>query len=814
LIIDAEWPEIAESLPVIISLSRTNPSAALLTSKVYYHLGDLDKAVTFAIESGGTFTPSSTDEFTSTVVAHAIKTYIHSLNTPETPIVGPLEAIVRSVLTELINSEKYAQVLCLAIETRFQSFVTAALHSQPSLIPKAITLTLATVSDTVYRQRLLTLFVDLAGNHSDKFRLAQLYTALQRPLQIAELFTALRSSRDPDGPLLAFQIAFELAENASQKFRSDIIQQLDSTSFDLHQILIRSSLLNFYLEFLFRNNKTDVHIVVALKENLDSSKMVVHASVVTTYSFMYAGTGDDNFYRNNLPWFSNSRKWAQFMTIAGIGAIHIGHLKAALHVLSPFLVDSAPSYAKGGGLYGLGLIYANYLWDGEVLEMVIKAIKTTSPFVIKHGGCLALGLIALGSHQKEFYNLANQILHEDGPEAGEAAGYAIGMIMLGCGWRDEMEELVNFCGANEHEKVKRGVAIALALMMYGREDESETLTQVLQFSRMPIMRESAAWVTALAYVGTASSVALQRLLHLAVSDVNPDVRRAAVTGVGFILSRSPREVPTMVDLHAKSYHPHVRAGAAMALGIACAGTGLGEAIAILEPLLEDFEDFVKQAAMISMGMVLQQQSDAAVPHAKKFRCYLRTLIKKKRSDLEVFGLCVAYGILNAGGRNVVISCNSLKGENSALSTVGLALFCNYFYWHPLVMMLPLAFHPTAVIGLDRLLHVPKWEMRCKGSPKLFAGPPPFESEAEKEGPPTKAILSITAKTKNEMGSERPREEEEVAEEEEEWTMLGNPSRVTLNQLKKIDQNYAMTYVPITGAISHGIVMLKEVQGSE
>jgi hypothetical protein len=39
-------------------------------------------------------------------------------------------------------------------------------------------------------------------------------------------------------------------------------------------------------------------------------------------------------------------------------------------------------------------------------------------------------------------------------------------------------------------------------------------------------------------------------------------------------SRTPEQCPSVVSLLAESYNPHVRYGAAMALGIACAGTGL------------------------------------------------------------------------------------------------------------------------------------------------------------------------------------------------------------------------------------------------
>jgi 26S proteasome regulatory subunit N2 len=78
----------------------------------------------------------------------------------------------------------------------------------------------------------------------------------------------------------------------------------------------------------------------------------------------------------------------------------------------------------------------------------------------------------------------------------------------------------------------------------------------------------------MAYAGTGNNKALKKLLHIAVTDVNDDVRRAAVTSVGFLLFKTPEQVPKVVQLLSASYSPHVRYGAAFALGIACAGTGL------------------------------------------------------------------------------------------------------------------------------------------------------------------------------------------------------------------------------------------------
>ena len=82
------------------------------------------------------------------------------------------------------------------------------------------------------------------------------------------------------------------------------------------------------------------------------------------------------------------------------------------------------------------------------------------------------------------------------------------------------------------------------------------------------------YTIALAYAGTSNNAAIRQLLDVAVSDVSDDVRRAAVSALGFVLCRSPGQVPRIVQLLSESYNPHVRQGAAVALGVACAGTGL------------------------------------------------------------------------------------------------------------------------------------------------------------------------------------------------------------------------------------------------
>lgn len=90
-------------------------------------------------------------------------------------------------------------------------------------------------------------------------------------------------------------------------------------------------------------------------------------------------------------------------------------------------------------------------------------------------------------------------------------------------------------------------------------------------------RYGACFAIALAYAGTSQNAAIRRLLHMSVSDVSDDVRRAAVMSLGFVMCNQPEQLPGVVKLLSESYNPHVRYAAAMALGFACAGSANKEA---------------------------------------------------------------------------------------------------------------------------------------------------------------------------------------------------------------------------------------------
>lgn len=429
--------------------------------------------------------------------------------------------------------------------------------------------------------------------------------------------------------------------------------------------------------------------------------------------------------------------------------------------------ESGPTsgFSEGGGLYALGLIHANH--GGAIIDYLLGQLSEAQNEMVRHGGCLGLGLAAMGTYRQDVYDQLRANLYLDDAVAGEAAGIAMGMVMLGSKEAQAIQDMVAYAQETQHEKILRGLAVGLALTMYGRLEEADPLVSSLCQDKDPILRRSGMYTIAMAYCGTGNNQAIRRLLHFAVSDVNDDVRRAAVIGLGFLLFRNPEQCPSVVSLLAESYNPHVRYGAAMALGIACAGTGLKEAIALLEPMTNDPVNFVRQGALIASAMVLIQQTDQGCPKVKDFRAlYSKVIVDKHEDVMAKFGAILAQGIIDAGGRNVSVSLQSRTGHTNMLAVVGVLVFTQYWYWFPLAHCLALAFSPTCLIALNGDLKMPKMDVRSNGRPALYAYPPPLEEKKREEREKvTTAVLSIAAKARRREQERRSRAQDKADKED-------------------------------------------------
>jgi 26S proteasome regulatory subunit N2 len=554
----------------------------------------------------------------------------------------------------------------------------------------------------------------------------------------------------------------------------------------IRDILRGTKTIELNLEFLYRSNRTDKSILNKLRDSLEARNSIFHTGITFANAFMNSGTTNDSFFRENLEWLGKAVNWSKFTATAALGVIHRGNITQGQKLLDPYLPKenslSSSNYSQGGSLYALGLIYTNH--GTHVLDYLRTQFNNATEEVVQHGGALGLGVAGMGTGSDQIYEDLKSVLYTDSAINGEAVGLSMGLVMLGTGNIKALEDMIQYAHDTQHEKIVRGLAMGMALVMYARQEAADELIAGLLDDTDPTLRYGGILTVALAYCGTGSNKAVRKLLHVAVSDVSDDVRRVAVMSLGFVLFRKPGSVPRMVELLAESYNPHVRYGAAMALGIACAGTGLHEAIDLLEPMMKDSTDFVRQGALISLAMILVEQNEAMNPKVATIRKQLSKIVSDRHEDaMAKFGCALALGIIDAGGRNCTIGLQTQTGNLNMTAIVGMAVFTQYWYWFPLTHFLSLSFTPTSIIGVDQDLEIPSFNFHSASRPSMFDYPPEAEVKAEEVLEKVKtAVLSTTVHAK------RRKQAKEAKERKESMAMDLDPTPTTPN----IDRETSVT----------------------
>lgn len=719
-----------------------------------------------------------------------------------------MEDIIEKMFSRCFNDSCFEQAVGIALDTRRIDFLERTCNLAVSVGKDSVlnyTFNLCVearnISSREFRSSVMEVLVKSynALRVPDYANMCFCLQFLNQPTEIAKVLYDLIKSNE-EKALIAYQIAFDLVETENQGIIINIVtafnqlvsvetvdglaHNVDAMEIEgedifkdrvakLKKILSDGFETDLKLNFLFKNCKTDASIIQSIRTATENKSSVLHNACVISHAFTNAGTTNDEFLRNNINWLGKAKNWAKFTAVGSMGVVHKGHVHESMNLLNVYLppvertgtVQASMQYSEAGALFALGLIHSNQAGSGvlssssignptSIIEYLSRSLlNNAGNDVCLHGGCLGLGLAAMGTGNEELFAQFRNVLFEDSAVAGEGAALGIGLLMAGQSdsalVQECISELLNHAHDTSHEKIVRGLSLAIAMMVYGKEEGADVIIEQLIGDRDPVIRYGGVFAIALAYCGTSDNEAIKKLLHLAVSDVSDDVRRVAVIGLGFLSFRAPETVPKLIALLSESFNIHVRYGSCLAVGISCAGTGLKEAIDMLNPMLEDPSDIVRQGAFVSMAMVLQEVSEVRSPTVKKFREMINKVLQGKHEPLMAkLGAIWAAGILDAGGRNVCISMLSRAGFLKMGSVLGLMMFLQSWYWYPLSLFLSLSFTPTVLIGLNKNFDIPnQYEVQCNAPLSMFAYPKVEEKKEDEKKPVATAVLSTTLKSK-------------------------------------------------------------------
>ncbi|EAN31776.2 Proteasome/cyclosome repeat family protein [Theileria parva strain Muguga] len=774
-VVDYFWPEVVDNLPLLEDLYqdksfKSRKLAALVISKVYYHLEEYTQALQYALNAGEHFNTKQYSEYTNIILAKAVEEFIN-VNVAkyeqgdkfqhqfDQNTLDSLEMLVMGMMFSSVSSGEENQAMGIALDSRRIDLVLRIFESSLR-ISKLLNYTIGLLSnvtsktfrDLVYEKLRDILFDSVSLLELNFSNLCVCLYQLNDHERMASLLNELILSGNH---LKAFQIAYDLVDIGDQKFLKSVQESNCFTSNSLmlqrlKYILSGTSTIELYLQFLHRKNHTDLRLLEQVMTSVDQRNSITHNAIVISHALMQAGTCCDTFLRDNLTWLSKANNWSKFTATASIGVIHKGFTNESKKVLSSYLPTESGggSYSEGGSLYALGLIHSNH-FDASSKELLLNSLRNEgAEESVHHGAALGLGLVCMGQCDYELYEELKGVMFRNSAVPGQAAAIAIGLLMLGSGNENVVDELYTFSYETQHEKIIRACVIAIAMVLYQREKHADAIISKLCRDNDAIIRYGGMFCYAMAYCGTGSSYAVKQLLYAAVSDVSDDVRRAAVISLGFVLCNTPNQVPKVLKLLSASYNPHVRYGVTIALGVSCAASGPSEATKILQTLSTDRSEFVRQGAFIGWGLVLQQSSyESANDMLAVTENYLSVISDKHQDVMARFGAIIGLGLMSAGGQNCIASLYTVRGNMRREAVVGFLMFTQMWYWHSYIHFVCLTFQPTCLIGLTEDLRVPiGYKVLCSAPPKLFDYIPHLSKNfSQDKKDEVTAVLSISAK---------------------------------------------------------------------
>lgn len=214
--------------------------AGLVASKVFYHLGEFEDALTYALGAGDLFEVNCRSEYVETMIAKCIDFYIQQrvalIDSPDEakPIDPRLEAIVNRMIQRCMEDGQYRQAVGIALETRrmdiFESAITRS-DDVNGMLAYAYQVAMVLIQNRSFRNNVLRCLVKLYRSLEvpDYVNMVQCLIFLEDPLAVAEILDKLTTSIDID-VLMGYQIAFDLYESATQQFLAQVLQALRSTA--------------------------------------------------------------------------------------------------------------------------------------------------------------------------------------------------------------------------------------------------------------------------------------------------------------------------------------------------------------------------------------------------------------------------------------------------------------------------------------------------------------------------------------------------------------------------------------------------------
>lgn len=465
---------------------------------------------------------------------------------------------------------------------------------------------------------------------------------------------------------------------------------------------------------------------VAGVTTVDSAKHNLASAFVN--AFTNAGFGNDKMMLvegEKTSWVWRTKDEGMLSTTASMGMLLQWDVEMGLDKIDKFTY-AQEEHIRAGALLAIGILNSGVRIDSDpAMALLCDQENLQSKSVpMKMASIMGLGLSYAGSNREELLEQLLPIVEDTSldMQLSAMAALSLGLIFVGSSNHQVSESIFMTLMDEERQKQlkdkwTRFMALGLALLYFGRQEEVEVILETLKAIDHPMAKPTSVLAEVCAWAGTGTVLKLQELLHICNDHIEGDsdekkgdelLQSYAVLGLALISMGEEvgQEMVLRQFGHLMHYgEPNIRKAVPLAMGLISPSNPQMKVYDTLSRYSHDNDNDVAINAIFAMGLL-----GAGTNNARLAQLLRQLASYYHRDQSSLFMVRIAQGLLHMG--KGTMSINPFHTDRQVLSRVAAAglltvlvamIDAKQFILaesHYLLYFIVTAMHPRFLVTLD------------------------------------------------------------------------------------------------------------------
>ncbi|KAJ4368073.1 proteasome regulatory particle base subunit [Neocucurbitaria cava] len=420
--------------------------------------------------------------------------------------------------------------------------------------------------------------------------------------------------------------------------------------------------------------------------NTDSARHNLASAFVN--AFVNTGYGNDKLMLNSdskSSWVWKTKEEGMLSTTASLGMLLLWDVETGLDKIDPYTnVDE--DMVKAGAMLATGILNSGVRMDSDPALALLGdednlAHKNRN---IRLASIIGLGLAYAGSNKEELLDLLLPIVSDTSldMQLSAMAALSLGLIFVGSANGDVTDALMNTLLDEDRtkqlkDKWTRFMALGLALLFFGQQEEVDVILETLKALDHPMAKSASVLTEVCAWAGTGAVLKIQQLLHICNEHIEDDseekqgdelLQSYAVIGLSLVAMGEDvgQEMILRTLGHLMHYgEANIRKAVPLALGLISPSNPQMKVYDTLSRYSHDNDNDVAINAIFAMGLC-----GAGTNNARLAQLLRQLASYYHRDPNALFMVRIAQGLLHAG--KGTLSLNPFHTDRQVLSRVASA----------------------------------------------------------------------------------------------------------------------------------------------